>query len=163
MPNLRGGGPGSQNRDIHLTFLGLRLQRGYQVPPRDVTTGCYVTITKPCCAQQLLYSGKFSIVQILQKCLQTLWAKFLWFYFHGMTVWRSDHSWLPRPKCKPEETTTKQRSTVVFVCVEAVTLLKYLDCCHWQRNWLVEVSTADPNLDNLAASLTASLAIWHPV
>ena len=32
-----GGGPGDQNRDIHLTFSGPRLQRGYR---------CYVTITK---------------------------------------------------------------------------------------------------------------------
>ena len=46
MPNLQGT-PGGQNRDIHLTFLGPRLQRGYQVPPRDITTGRYVTITKP--------------------------------------------------------------------------------------------------------------------
>ena len=41
------GGPGGQNHDIHLTFPGLRLQRGYQVPPCDVTIGHYVTITKP--------------------------------------------------------------------------------------------------------------------
>ena len=31
------GGPGDQNRDIHLTFSGPRLQHGYR---------CYVTITK---------------------------------------------------------------------------------------------------------------------
>ena len=35
--NLQGA-PGDQNRDIHLMFLGLRLQRGYRR---------YVTITKP--------------------------------------------------------------------------------------------------------------------
>ena len=33
-----GRGPRDQNRDIHLTFLGPRLQRSYR---------CYVTITKP--------------------------------------------------------------------------------------------------------------------
>ena len=43
----RGGPGGGQNRDIHLTFPGPRLQRAYQVPPRDVTTRRYVTITKP--------------------------------------------------------------------------------------------------------------------
>ena len=53
VPNLRGA-PGGQNRDIHLTFLGPRLQCGYQVPPRDVTTRCYVMITKPRCARQLM-------------------------------------------------------------------------------------------------------------
>ena len=35
--NLQGG-PGDQNRDINLTFPGLRLQCGYQVPLCDVTT-----------------------------------------------------------------------------------------------------------------------------
>ena len=49
MPNLWGG----QNRDIHLTFPGPRLQQhAYQVPPHDITTRRYVTITKPRCAQQ---------------------------------------------------------------------------------------------------------------
>ena len=33
-----GGGPGGQNRDIHLTFLGPRLQHGYEVSLRDITT-----------------------------------------------------------------------------------------------------------------------------
>ena len=33
-----GGPPGGQNCDVHLTFLGVRLQRSYQVSPRDVTT-----------------------------------------------------------------------------------------------------------------------------
>ena len=36
-----GGPPGAKNRDIHLTFSGPRLQRGYRR---------YVTITKPRCA-----------------------------------------------------------------------------------------------------------------
>ena len=49
-----GGAPGGQNRDIHLTFPGLRLQRAYQVPQRDVTTGHYIMITKHRCARQLL-------------------------------------------------------------------------------------------------------------
>ena len=40
-----GRGPGGQNRNIHLTFSGLRLQRGYKR---------YVTITKPRCTQQLI-------------------------------------------------------------------------------------------------------------
>ena len=35
---LAGGRAGGQNRDIHLTFPGPRLQRGYQVSPHDVTT-----------------------------------------------------------------------------------------------------------------------------
>ena len=35
---LVGGAPGDQNRDIHLTFSGSRLQHGYRH---------YVTITKP--------------------------------------------------------------------------------------------------------------------
>ena len=37
VPNLRGA-PGGQNRDIHLTFSEPRLQRSYQVSPRDITT-----------------------------------------------------------------------------------------------------------------------------
>ena len=41
---LGGAGPGGQNHDIH---LGSRLQRGYQVPLQYVTTGRYITITKP--------------------------------------------------------------------------------------------------------------------
>ena len=32
-PLLLLGAPGGQNRDIHLTFPGPRLQHGYQVPP----------------------------------------------------------------------------------------------------------------------------------
>ena len=33
-----GGAPRDQNRDIHLTCRGRDCKRGYQVPPRDVTT-----------------------------------------------------------------------------------------------------------------------------
>ena len=51
VPNLRGA-PGGQNRDIHLMFLGPRLQCSYQVSPRDITTEVYVTMTKPRCARQ---------------------------------------------------------------------------------------------------------------
>ena len=47
------GGPGDQNRDIHLPFPGPRLQHGYQIPPCDVTTGRYIMITKPRCTRQL--------------------------------------------------------------------------------------------------------------
>ena len=32
------GATGGQNCDMHLTFPGLRLQRSYQVSPRDITT-----------------------------------------------------------------------------------------------------------------------------
>ena len=56
MPNLWGA-PGGQNCDLHLTFPGPRLQRCYQVPLCDVTTGRYVTITKPCSTS--LHFGKY--------------------------------------------------------------------------------------------------------
>ena len=67
--NLRGA-PGSQNRDINLTFSGPRLQRGYR---------CYVTITKPRCARQLkliccLDSDYEYIPIIAHTAVATQWA-----------------------------------------------------------------------------------------
>ena len=56
------GGRGPK-RDIHLTFSGPRLQRGYR---------CYVTITKPRCARQQNYSCCFVIA--LKECTFNYWS-----------------------------------------------------------------------------------------
>ena len=68
VPNLRGG----QNRDIHLTFSGPRLQHGYRP---------YVTITKPRCARQqigkdpsamMVYRGIYPPLQLVNEKSQML-------------------------------------------------------------------------------------------
>ena len=93
VPNFQGWGrgPGGQNRDIHLTFLGPRLQRGYRR---------YVTITKPRSTSLHSAINFLGEISLRWDILAEHRTKSYWLTSNGLcnhdigfTIWNAYHRW----------------------------------------------------------------------